>query len=50
MSNRINKFESSLRQDKDYYIEQNFIKKANTPNHAIILYPRYIVPFIFVHF
>lgn len=28
MSNRINKFESSLRQDKDYYIEQNFIKKG----------------------
>lgn len=28
MSNQINKFESSLRQDKDYYIEQNFIKKG----------------------
>ncbi len=28
MSKQINKFESSLQQDKDYYIEQSFIKKG----------------------
>ena len=28
MAKQINKFESSLCQDKDYYIEQNFIKKG----------------------